>query len=150
MRSVSSKFSAIMNYSFIRFSVVGTLNTLIDFFILNLLVIFGYTGTLFVFGQSFLIANILAFLIAMLHSFIWNRLWVFPGSRQKPSRQIIVFVVITVISCLVVNQVVFNVFYYNLLDTNNVLLSLNLAKLLASTVSVVINFFGYKYMAFVR
>ena len=129
--------------------MVGTLNTLIDFFILNLLVILGYTASFTIFNQSFLIANILSFLIAMLHSFVWNKLWVFPGSKYNQERQIIIFVVITVVSCFVANQILFNVLYYNFLSTDSIL-SLNLAKLLAGVVSVVINFFGYKYMVFTR
>ena len=53
---------------FIRFSIVGVGNTLINwtiFFILNAC------------GVYYVIANIIAWIIATLNSYVWNSLWVF-------------------------------------------------------------------------
>ena len=52
----------------IRFSIVGVGNTLVNwsiFIILN------------AFGVYYIIANIIAYIIATINSYIWNSLWVF-------------------------------------------------------------------------
>ena len=61
---------------FLKFSVVGTLGAVIDFGTLNLLIL--------VFGFSKVLANTCSFTVAVFSNFVWNRLWTFPESRDRP------------------------------------------------------------------
>ena len=64
---------------FLKFAVVGAWGFIVDFTILNLLM----------FGAHFpaWLANTCSFTIAVLNTFILNRLWTFPESRQRPIAQ---------------------------------------------------------------
>ena len=61
---------------FLKFAVVGTLGAVIDFGGLNLLILN--------FGFSKILANTCSFTMAVLSNFVWNRLWTFPESRDRP------------------------------------------------------------------
>ena len=146
---INRSFSKLLKSDIIRFAAVGTTNALVDFTILNILVVNGYTLAFFLFNQKFLVANVVAFSVAMVNSFIWNRWWVFSGCSQSMNRQLILFSMITLTSVFIVNQLLFNFLYYSFIEmTNQPLVSLNAAKILASAVSMVINFFSYKYLVF--
>jgi putative flippase GtrA len=61
---------------FLRFAVVGTLGAVIDFGTLNLLIL--------TFGFSKVLANTCSFTAAVISNFVWNRLWTFPESKDRP------------------------------------------------------------------
>ena len=84
---------------FLKFAVVGTLGTVIDFGILNLLVLN--------FGFSKVLANTCSFTVAVISNFIWNRLWTFPEARDRPiAPQLVQFVLVN-IGGLLLNQAIF-------------------------------------------
>lgn len=60
---------------FIKFAIVGTLGAIVDFSVLNLLVL--------VFQVPKEYANIVSVTCAIISNFIWNRLWTFPESRER-------------------------------------------------------------------
>ncbi|RLC63482.1 MAG: hypothetical protein DRI48_08420 [Chloroflexi bacterium] len=64
---------------FLKFSVVGTLGTAIDFGLLNLLVQFAEFQKV--------VANVCSFTAAVISNFVWNRLWVYPETRGDPLRK---------------------------------------------------------------
>ena len=51
----------------IRFAIIGTLNALIAAFVV-----------LHIEGESYIIANICAYIVAQIHNFIWCKYWIFP------------------------------------------------------------------------
>jgi putative flippase GtrA len=59
-----------------KFAVVGPSRFIVDFAALNLL--------MFRFGLPARAANTCSFTAAVSNTFIWNRLWTFPESRQRP------------------------------------------------------------------
>lgn len=61
---------------FVKFAMVGTLGAIVDFSVLNLLVL--------AFNISKEYANVVSVLCAIVSNFIWNRLWTFPESRERP------------------------------------------------------------------
>jgi putative flippase GtrA len=84
---------------FLKFSVVGTLGALIDFGGLNLLIL--------AFGFSKILANTCSFTTAVISNFIWNRLWTFPESRDRPiAPQLAQFFLVNV-GGLLLNQAIF-------------------------------------------
>jgi len=84
---------------FVKFATVGAFGAVVDFGILNLLIL--------AFGWAKWAANTVSFSCAVLSNFTWNRLWTFPESREFPlSSQMTQFTIVNVIG-LGINQVVF-------------------------------------------
>ena len=84
---------------FLKFATVGSLGALIDYSVLNLLILEA--------GLPKFWANCCSFTAAVLSNFVWNRLWTFPESRRRPVvSQLGQFAFINVIG-LAINQVVF-------------------------------------------
>ncbi len=84
---------------FIKFAMVGATGTVVDFTVLNVLIQ--------AFGLSKFWANTFSFSAAVLSNFIWNRLWTFPESREKPlGPQLIQFSLVS-IGGYVLNQTIF-------------------------------------------
>ena len=84
---------------FLKFAVVGTLGAAIDFGTLNLLIL--------AFGFSKVLANTCSFTVAVFSNFVWNRLWTFPESRDRPiAPQLIQFFLVN-IGGLLLNQAIF-------------------------------------------
>jgi putative flippase GtrA len=84
---------------FFKFAAVGGLGAVVDFTVLNLLVL--------VFGWPKWTANIVSVACALLSNFTWNRHWTFPESRDRPlSTQFGKFATTNLIG-LGINQVVF-------------------------------------------
>jgi putative flippase GtrA len=83
---------------FLKFAIVGAVGAVVDYSILNLMVL--------VFGWPLLAANTLSFSCAVLSNFTWNRLWSFPESRERPIRtQLPQFALVNVLG-LAINNVV--------------------------------------------
>ncbi len=61
---------------FLKFAIVGTLGAVVDFGVLNILVL--------VFGWPKEYANLVSVTCAIFSNFTWNRLWTFPESRDHP------------------------------------------------------------------
>ena len=54
----------------IRFAIVGTLNALITALVVWLL--------MHIEGEDYITANVIAYIIAQIHNFIWCKYWIFP------------------------------------------------------------------------
>ena len=70
---------------FIKFGMVGVLNTLVNwviFFILN------------AFGMYYIVANIIAYTLGTIHSYLWNTLWVFKYKEKVSTDTTIKFVIL--------------------------------------------------------
>src|SRR5437763_3238355 len=72
---------------FLKFGVVGIINTL---FTIGFYTLFIYLG------MNYIIANILSYFIGMLNSFIWNKKWVF----QVQSGNISIFVKFVIVNLI--------------------------------------------------
>lgn len=84
---------------FIKFAIVGAFGAVVDFGVLNLLVLAA--------GMPKVWANTCSFTAAVLSNFTWNRLWTFPESRERAlGRQLVQFAVVNVVG-LGINQLVF-------------------------------------------
>jgi len=84
---------------FLKFATVGVIGTVVDFGVLNLLVQLA--------GMSKLWANTCSFTAAVISNFVWNRLWTFPESRERPLlSQLSQFTLVNVVG-LAINQAIF-------------------------------------------
>lgn len=68
-----------IRWQLIKFGAVGSLNTVIDFGLYFIL-----TRSINFFAVHFLWANAIAFYLANLNSFIWNKQWTFRQEDKKP------------------------------------------------------------------
>ncbi len=119
---------------FIKFAIVGGFGAVVDFGVLNLMVL----G----FGWEKFFANLLSVSCAIVSNFTWNRLWTYPESRERPLHtQFGQFALVNLVG-LAINQAVF-------LGTDALLfgplfpkpLDYNLAKAAAIVVVLFWNFF---------
>ena len=148
-----------------KFVVVGVLNTLIDFAVLNILVFLGFTAAFTLLNQKFLIANIISVAVAMINSFILNRQWTFRSAGGSVYFEILKFLIITIIVIFVIHQLIFSLLYYrfniladaavaivHLVKLNGIFsdqfIILNVAKVIAVIGSLIWNFLGYKFIVF--
>jgi len=73
---------------FIRFAIVGTFGSVIDFGVFNLL------ATLLNFPSIW--ASVISFSLAVINNFIWNRYWTYPETRFVPiTKQLTQFAIVS-------------------------------------------------------
>lgn len=134
-------------YQIARFAEVGVMNTFIDFGILNLLIwITRITG-----GLAIAPLNAFSFLCATSNSYFWNKFWTFSSSGEKKvsGKEFTQFLIISAIGITINTGIV-------VLGTSLIVpwFSLsagawaNVMKLLATFISMVWNFLGYKFIVF--
>lgn len=115
---------------FIKFSLVGVLNTLIDFFAFFLL-----TRLIPWFKDNYLVANALAFSLAVTNSFILNKRWTFKNFRRDNLlAQYFKFFILSALTLLITG-----LFLYYLINQLNIYDLL--AKVIVILISVSCNFF---------
>ena len=137
-----------MNFlkQFLKFAVVGAINTGVDFLILNIeMLITGITS-----GPLMFVQNILSFSIATTNSYFLNKHWTFKDkSKNKEGFKFAQFLVISVIGALINSAIVFSAttFIDPIFGLSPTLWA-NLAKLLATGISLIWNFLGYKFVVF--
>jgi len=129
-------------WQFGKFAAVGFLNTAIDFGILNFLI--AVTGISK--GVGIIPMNAASFSIALVNSYFWNKEWVFPGRKQA---NFAIFVAVTLIGLAINSGIVYVLTtYVSPVFVQSDKLWANLAKVLATAVSLFWNFAGYKLVVF--
>lgn len=142
---------------FLKFSVVGAVGAVIDFGVLNILVQFA--------GFPKVVANACSFTAAVISNFIWNRLWVYPETREDPLRkQFLQFLFVNLLG-LGINTLIFFASDQWVLGTEGLLarpvgsaadligmehfdLAYNGAKVIATGVVLFWNYFGNRLWTF--
>ena len=134
---------------FAKFLVVGTIGAVVDFSLLNVLMLtlraqYIDLGTWHLFGTlaingNLTFSNTISFTSAVISNFTWNRYWTYPESRSKPlAGQLGQFFVVN-IAGLAINLTVLNAldpFFTRLLGP----LGYNAAKAVATIVVLFWNF----------
>lgn len=118
--------------SFIKFALVGVLNTLIDF------VVYALLTTI---GVNYILAQWISYSAGILNSYVMNRKWTFERKEKSSKREVISFVIVNLIT-LSLTSFLLTVLY------NKWGVALLLSKLLITIVSVGINFIGTKLFVF--
>lgn len=133
-------------FQFIRFGMVGVLNTLIDFGVLNFLSwIFGVAM-----GWPVIIFKAMAVSAAMINSYFFNKRWVFKKKEGSGHlRESMLFVIFTVLG-MSLNAAIVYYFstYVNPIFGITEIIWLNIGNIAATVVSLFWNFFWYKYLVF--
>jgi putative flippase GtrA len=132
---------------FARFAEIGVLNAAIDFGVLNLLI--AATGVTS--GATIIVLNVISVAIATTNSYFWNRWWTFDAEGGAAGKEFAQFVAVSFVGVLINSAIVF--LGTSLIDPQFGLsagLWANLMKVVATVVSLVWNFMGYKFIVFKR
>jgi putative flippase GtrA len=133
-------------YQFAKYALVGLANTAVDFGIFNLLMWAGQTYE----GKIIFLFNTISFLIAVVHSYFWNKLWTFKDKRNaNKAIQFVQFVIVSLIGALINSGIVYAM--SSLVDPACGLSQnawVNTSKVVATVISLVWNFVGYKLIVF--
>ncbi len=124
---------------FIRFATIGVVNTLLD-----AAIYIGLTRGLNFFHDHILLAALIAFMIAGLHSFFWNKYWTFKesGSSKHTSTQLVQFYSASGVALIVNEFVLWTVVS---MEVNDII-----AKLIASAFAAGTNFLLQKTFVFTK
>ncbi len=142
-----------MNTAFIaqfsRFIVVGLINTAIDFGVLNLLIFI--TGIEMGIGVAVL--NSIAFTAAVVNSYFMNKYWTFgvKGETVKTT-EASKFLIVSLIGLGINSGIVYGVANFVTPPFSKIgpVSWINLAKVVATGMSLIWNFIGYKFLVFKR
>lgn len=130
---------------FAKFAAVGAFNTFLDWGVLNLLIM--VTGIAS--GPAYSGFKGISFIIAAISAYFWNKYWTFDSKQETNSEEIVKFSVVTGIGFLInvslASLIVF-VFKGTTVVTPEQLA--NLGAAVATVVSLVWNFIGYKIFVF--
>ncbi len=125
--------SPVMLVQFIKFSLVGAVNSLVHFCIFIML----YRGAM----MHYLASSVIGYCAGTVNSYIFNRRWTFSSRQEKMKREFGKFVLVNVLALLV------NVgslrFFKESLG-----LSAEAGQICAIGLSLVINFLGNRYWTF--
>lgn len=91
---------------FIRFVVVGGLNTVVDLFVLNLLIWLLHDGER---GWMFSLFKTVSFTVAVGNSYLLNKLWTFRSHTRTSAAELVPFLVVSLVG-LIINVGVSSVF----------------------------------------
>jgi putative flippase GtrA len=118
---------------FVKFCLVGFLNTLVDFGV--------YLFFSRVIGLYYLYANLLAVFVAMTSSFVLNKYWTFKNNDHDLSKQYLKFTLVNVVYFLLNNAIFFSaVHYLKFFDI--------WAKVVAIGIGLIWNFLANRYFTF--
>lgn len=124
-----------------RFSLVGVINTLIDFAVYSLAVLL---------GVPFFVANLISTSCGMAFSFFGNRSFTFHAGGQSARRQIALFLVVTLISQWAIQPLV--IWAFNHITFSQTIFghspALILGKIVAIACSFIWNFILYNRVVF--
>ncbi len=125
-----------VSYQFVKYNIVGAINTLIDFS-----VYIGLTRSSGFWQEHFLSANIISFLIANISSFFFNKKFTFRNNSTDVTKQYVKFFIVSIIYLGIVQSLLYlGVHLFQFSDI--------FAKVIASTVGMFWNFYAHKYWSF--
>ncbi len=133
-------------YEATKFLIVGGLNTLVDFGVLNILILIFSTAS----GTMFTVFKALSFIVAVLNSYAWNKLWVFSSAEKTNTNKLIRFFTVSIVGFGV--NVIIASLIVNFISPGGISDALwaNVGAVVATVASMVWNFVGYKYFVFHR
>ena len=134
-----------LSIQFIKFILVGVLNTGIDFGVLNLLMFStGITS-----GFYYPIFKAISFTCGVTNSYIWNKRWTFKKGKDLEKKEFSKFFTVSLIAFGVnigVASILVNI--VGPIGGISPYTWANISALAAAGITTLINFFGYKYLVF--
>lgn len=134
-----------LSIQFIKFLLVGVLNTGIDFGVLNLLMFStGITS-----GIYYSVFKAISFICSVTNSYIWNKRWTFKKGKSLEKKEFSKFFIISLMA-FGINIGVASVLVNIIGPVGGIspYVWANISALAAAGFTTLINFFGYKYLVF--
>lgn len=132
---------------FSKFVIVGGINTGIDFLVLNILMYLTGIES----GPELFLLNSISFSVAVINSYFMNKRWTFQDKTKTEQEPIkfSAFFIISIIGLIINGLILTSITSYipALFGLSSTLWA-NIAKLMATGVSLVWNFIGYKLFVF--
>jgi putative flippase GtrA len=128
------------------FVIIGGINTAIDFCVLNIEIkITGITS-----GSGLFVLNTISFLVAVINSYFMNKYWTFQDVvRKQEETKFAQFIAVSLVGSGINSSIVAGITtYIDPVFGVSLILWANIAKLLATGVSLIWNFIGYKLFVF--
>ncbi len=132
-------------YKFVKFGEAGGLNWLVDFGVLNLLIMFTEIST----GIWYSIFKGISFIVSATNSYFWNKLWVFESRNKDAAGEISKFAIATVLG-VGVNVTIAALIVWigpSMYNLNSVVWA-NIAAAAGSIIAMLWNFILYKIWVF--
>ena len=132
-------------YQFVRFALVGVLNTFVDLIVLNLLIIMTGIGQE---GVTYSIFKAISFTVAVVNSYFLNKIWVFRSEKKKVGAEFSQFLIVSIIGAVI--NVGIASLVVNYISPIIVPESLwpSVGALAGTAIGLMWNFFGYKLIVF--
>lgn len=129
-----------------KFFIVGILNTVLDFAVLNFLMWMTQTYK----GPSIVIFGTISFSVAVINSYFLNKYWTFGDqSKEQAPRQFIKFLSVAIVGLVLNNSIIYIITtLINPIFGLTPVLWANFAKVVATGVVLAWNFAGYKLFVF--
>ena len=131
---------------FSKFVLIGGVNTAIDFAVLNIEIkLTGITS-----GSGLFVLNTISFLVAVINSYFMNKYWTFQDvTRNREETKFAQFIAVSLAGSGINSSIVAGIttFIAPAFGISPILWA-NVAKLLATGISLVWNFVGYKLFVF--
>ena len=126
---------------FIKFTLTGFSGLIVDYSLLNILTHF--------FGVASWLAVAVAFTVAAINNFIWNRYWVYPESRQHTIwKHFPTFFIVNAVG-LGINELILFLFLVSITAlVHSNFLGLNLTKAIAAVIVMLWNFVVNRFVTF--
>lgn len=118
--------------TFLKFNMVGIINTCVDALLFSIFVGLGF---------HYLLAQALGYFSGMINSFLWNKNWTFQYKKKMTRFKLLLFISINL--CTLLLSFVLLHLTIELLD-----LPIFLGKLIAICVTVLLNFWGSRRFVF--
>ena len=132
-------------WQFAKFGLIGVSNTALNFGVFNFFIYL--TGITKGFALSTFSA--MAFLVALVNSYIWNSHWSFKNDRERTPKEFFQFFAVTFCGLLINSVVVYSITQYMApLAGVNPKVWANVANLVATLIVMFWNFTGFKFLVF--
>lgn len=122
-----------MFVKFVKFNIVGVMNTALDLGIFALLT---WAGV----GEG--LAKTVSYSCGVLNSYFWNSRWTFKQEHKKSAREFLLFVLVNLVSYAVARIVLQGSLTWLHIENANI------RNLIATPVSVIVNFIGNRLFVF--
>jgi putative flippase GtrA len=119
---------------FVKFGLVGILNTLIDIMMFAILINV---------GTHYIIAQVVSYCCGLINSYLFNKKWTFKSTIKINLREIGKFIAVNLITFLITIGLLY-------LFEQNTEYDLITIKLFATAIGMVVNFMGSKLWVFVE
>lgn len=126
---------------FVKFALVGLSGLIVDYALLNILA--------HLFGVASWLAVAIAFIVAATNNFIWNRVWVYPESRQHSIwKHFPTFFIVNAVG-LGINELILFLFELPIEElVGSAIIGLNLTKGIAAVIVMAWNFIVNRFVTF--